>query len=142
MLWQRLYTVIWLAFFECLLVRRWFDTWVIVALHVALGVAILALTQVNAAELAKKAVPDRLKRISRATANIAIAQAVLGAAMGALAHFAVPSWIRTVVAGFHLALALTILAQAGSTATSYDMFEEKEFGPAPEPAAPAAEKKT
>ncbi len=137
MLWQRLYMVIWLAFFECLLVQRWFATWVIVILHVALGTAILVLTQVNAAELARKAVPDRLKRISRATANIAIAQAVLGAAVGALMHFDLPSWIRTLISGVHLALALTILAQAGSTATAYDMFEEKEYGPPPEPPAPA-----
>jgi hypothetical protein len=129
MLWQRLYTVIWLSFFECLLVQRWFSTWVVLVLHVALGVAILVLTQVNAAELAKKAVPARLKRISRATANIAIAQAVLGAGVGALMHFSLPSWVGTLAAGVHLALALTILAQAGSTATAYDMFEEKEFGP-------------
>ena len=130
MLWQRLYTVIWLAFFECLLVQRWFNTWVV-----------LVLTQVNAAELAKKAVPARLKRISRATANIAIAQAVLGAGVGALMDVSVPSWIRTLAAGIHLALALTILAQASSTATGYDMWEEKELGPAPEPAAPAADRK-
>jgi len=133
MLWQRLYAVIWLAFFECLLVQRWFSTWVIIILHVALGVAILALTQVNAAELAKKAVPDRLKRISRATANIAIAQAVLGAGVGGLMHFSLPSWVRTLAAGIHLALALTILAQASSTATSYDMWEEKELGTPPTP---------
>ena len=129
MLWQRLYTVIWLSFFECLLVQRWFSTWVVLVLHVALGAAILVLTQVNAAELAKRAVPDRLKRISRATANIAIAQAVLGAGVGALMHFNLPSWVGTLAAGVHLALALTILAQAGSTATAYDMFEEQEFGP-------------
>jgi hypothetical protein len=129
MLWQRLYTVIWLAFFECLLVQRWFNTWVVLVLHVALGAVVLVLTQVNAAELAKKAVPDRLKRISRATANIAIAQAVLGAGVGALMHVSIPSWIRTLCAAFHLVLALTILAQAGSTATAYDMFEEQEFGP-------------
>lgn len=136
-LWQRLYNVIWLSFFECLLIRRWFDHWIVVVLHVLLGVAVLALTQANARVLAKRAVPERLKRISAATANIAIAQAVLGLGLGALGHFELPSIVPTLVAALHLVLALTILAQAASTATAYDMWEEREFGSA-EAAAPAA----
>lgn len=126
-LWQRLYNVIWLSFFECLLIRRWFDHWIVVVLHVLLGVAVLALTQANARALARKAVPERLRRISAATARIAIAQAVLGLALGGLEHLDLPPIVLTLVAAFHLVLALTILAQASSTATAYDMWEEKEF---------------
>jgi hypothetical protein len=81
------------------------------------------------------AVPARLKRISAATARIAIAQAVLGLALGGLDHLALPPIVRTLAAAFHLVMALTILAQASSTATAYDMWEEHEFGEGPAPTA-------
>jgi len=139
-LWQRLYNTIWLLFFEFLLLQRWFDSWIVLVLHVVLGTAILVLTQLNARELAHKPVPDRLKRISRATANLAIAQAVLGLGLGGLMHanLDLPAFLPRVVDGLHLVLAVTMLAQASSTATGYDMWEEKELGPATPPPAPAS----
>lgn len=139
-LWQRLYNTIWLCFLEFILLPRWFDTWVMVVLHVLVGAGILALTQLNARELAKKPVPDRLKRISRTTAGLAIAQAVLGLAMGALEHSGLdlPAIVTGIVDAFHVVVALTMLAQASSTATGYDMWEEKELGPASPPASPPA----
>ena len=141
LLWQRLYNVIWLAFFDCLLVRRWFGSWVVLVLHVLIGVALLVLTQVNARELAAKACPDRLKRISAITAKLAIVQAVLGVGLGALGHFDVHWLIPRLAGAFHLVVALAILAQASSTATGHDMWEEREWTPEPPapPATPEAE---
>ena len=130
-LWQRLYNTIWLAFFSCLLIPRWLG----VAgppVHALLGVGLLVLAVTNARRLAALPVPARLQRISKATAGIAGLQAVSGLALGAVTRLA-PSLpvVGPVLHGLHVVCALAILAQAASVATGYDMWEEKEIGPAP-----------
>ncbi len=88
----------------------------------------LVLTQKNVRSLEALPVPARLKRISKATAGFAIFQLVVGLALGAVMHLA-PSipLALPVLRGMHVVAALTILAQASSTATGYDMWEEKEI---------------
>ena len=128
-LWQRLYNMVWLAFFACTLLPRWFGRYTVIA-HVVLGVGILALALANKSSLSKLPVPDRLKRIAGAVAALSIAQAVLGAGLGGLSHWiTAPSWLGSVVDGIHVVLSLAILAQSSSLATGYDMWEEKETGP-------------
>jgi hypothetical protein len=137
-LWQRLYLMIWLLFFECLLVAHLFPTIVITALHVVLGAAVLALALANARALAAEPVPARLKRICQSTANLAIAQAVFGLVLGALKHapLHLPSFLATVVAVFHLIIALAMITQAASVATAYDMRDEQELIDGPRKDAP------
>jgi hypothetical protein len=127
-LWQRLYTMVWLAFFGFVLIPRWLGD-LAVPLHAALGVAMLALALHNARALAALPVPARLKRISRATANLVVGQAVLGAALGVMFYTGLLSRAYGWIDVPHLILACAILAQAGSLATSYDMWEDKEFAP-------------
>lgn len=134
MLWQRLYNTVWLAFLSCVLVPRWMGEHAGPPVHALLGLAVLAMTFFNARSLAAAAVPPRLRRISRATAGIAAFQALAGIALAVLPHAAPDLPVAaTVLHGAHVVCALTILAQASSVATAYDMWEEKECIPsAPE----------
>jgi hypothetical protein len=130
MLWQKLYGTVWLAFFSCVLIPRWIPL-VGLSIHIILGVAMLFLTQSNTKALAALPVPDRLKRISTATAGFAIFQLISGLALGAMLHFAPNlSVVLSAIRGIHIVCALAILAQASSVATAYDMWEEKEFSAA------------
>lgn len=76
--------------------------------------------------------PDRIKRITKATLGFAVFQAILGIALYiALAVNA--GGILVDLANFlHVAAALAIITQASSSATAFDMWEEKEFTQAPE----------
>jgi len=128
-LWKKLYATVWLAFFSCVLIPRWIVPVVGLPLHILVGLGMLWITQLNMRQLAVLRVPDRLKRISKVTAGFAIFQIICGLALGAATHF----WpglpvVSTVLRGAHVVCALTILAQASSVATAYDMWEEKEFG--------------
>jgi len=131
-LWNRLYNTIWLALFSCVMVPRWMGTSWGVAVHALLGLGLAALTVANARTLKALPVPPRLQRISKVTAGIALAQAVLGMALGAVNHLApgVPV-VGTVILCAHVVFALAILSQSSSVATGYDMWEEKEFSPKP-----------
>lgn len=127
-LWKRLYNTIWLAFFCCVLIPRWMGPYAGYPVHALLGLLMLVVTAANAKSLAALAVPDRLKRISKATVGFAIFQLATGLALGAITHFAPDlPYVATVLFGIHLVCALAILAQASSVATAYDMWEEKEF---------------
>ena len=133
-MWKRLYTTFWLAFFSCVLIPRWMGPYVGLPLHALLGIGMLILTQANARRLETMPVPPRLKRISKATAGFAIAQLVTGLAIGAVSHLAptVP-YVAPTLRVIHIVCALTILPQASSVATAFDMWEEKEFAVEPQP---------
>jgi len=128
-LWNKLYNTVWLAFFSCVLIPRWMGRYAGPPVHVLLGLAMLVITRTNAQRLAALPVPTRLKRISKVTAGFAVFQVVGGLALGAATHLApnLPA-VAPVLRAAHVVCALTILAQASSVATAYDMWEEKEFG--------------
>ena len=131
-LWRKLYNTFWLAFFCCVLLPRWMGPYVGLPLHALLGLMMLVITQSNARKLALMSVPDRLKRISKVTAGFAVFQLIAGMALGGIMHwFPNLPVISSVLRGVHVVAALTILAQASSVATAYDMFEEKEFATIP-----------
>jgi hypothetical protein len=132
LLWKKLYNTVWLAFFSCILIPRWIVPIVGLPLHIFLGLAMIAITQVNMRQLAVLPVPDRLKRICKVTAGIVLFQMVSGLVLGVIGHFAPNLFtVFSVIRGIHIVCALAILAQASSVATGYDMWEEKEFGPVP-----------
>ena len=131
--WKMLYAMIWLVFLQILVAVPPLVTGVeaLVFLHVVLGIAILALAHMDAGRLKRMAVPDRIRRIARSTAQLASAQLVLGIYLF-LALELEPGWGlpgADVVLFLHLVVALAILSQASSTATAYDMWEEREFEP-------------
>jgi hypothetical protein len=131
-LWNKLYGTIWLSFFSCVLLPNWIGIKAGLPVHILLGLALLIATQSNARSLAGLPVPDRLKRISKVAAGIAIFQLVCGLALGGVMHLA-PNlhFVAMMLRGIHIVCALAILAQSSSVATGYDMWEEKEFGGAP-----------
>jgi hypothetical protein len=136
-LWNGLYNTVWLAFFSCVLIPRWMGRYAGPPVHVLLGLALLILIRTNARRLAALPVPHRLARIIKVTAGLALFQIIGGLALGAVSHLA-PTLpiVASVLRGAHVICALAILAQASSVATGYDMWEEKEFGPALPPSAP------
>lgn len=136
-LWSRLYNTVWLAFFASVITPRWIGPKLGSALHVLLGLGMLALTFSNARRLAGLPVPARLQRVSKITAKIAAFQAVCGLALGAVTHlFPALPIVGSVLHAAHVVCGLAILAQAASVATGHDMWEEKELGGSP-PAAGA-----
>jgi hypothetical protein len=134
-LWNKLYNTVWLAFFSCVLLPRWMSPKAGLSVHVLLGVLMLIVTQTNARRLASMPVPDRLKRVSKVAAGIAIFQLICGLALGAVMHLA-PNLaiVASILRGVHVVCALAILSQSSSIATGYDMWEEKEFGETSPPA--------
>jgi hypothetical protein len=130
-LWRRLYNTVWLSFFSCVLIPRWMGPYIGLPVHAILGLLMLVIAQSNAKRLEARSVPDRLKRISKVTAGFAAFQLIAGVALGGVLHLA-PNlpFVIPALRGIHVVCALTILAQTSSVATAYDMWEEREYGPA------------
>jgi len=126
--WQAMYLVIWAAFFQILFI--FFSPLgdaANLAVHFPVAVAILVLAFISYRGTKQTTCPDRIKRITKTTWTLALVQGVLGIV---LALDVMLSWgsIFTSIVGFlHLGNALAIITQASSSATAYDMWEEKEF---------------
>ncbi len=129
--------MIWLAFLQILVVvPPLTGVTALVFLHVALGLAILGLAHMDSRRLKAVAVPDRIRRIAASTAQLASAQLIFGIYLF-LALDLEPGWNlpgSSVVLFLHLVVALAIFSQASSTATAFDMWEEREYERADTPA--------
>ena len=121
-LWARLYLLIWLAFaqFFVTLLSKVFGA---ILLHFALGLAVLVLAFMNYRSLMATSAPDRVKRISKVIPGMAVFEGLLGIPL----YWFTEETLHWTIDVLHLAVALAIIAQASSTATAYDMWEEKEF---------------
>lgn len=131
-----MYLVIWVAFLQILFIFFAPKSSVIIAIHVLIGIGIVGLTFHVSRGVSRTDCPDRIKRISRTTFFLAILQGILGILLALGSAFTWPSLAIKFVLFLHLGNALAIITQASSTATSYDMWEEKEFQTT-SPAAPA-----
>ena len=137
--WQAMYAIIWIALLQILFILfsplgnglNW-------PIHAVIALAILGFAFRVDRGVRLTSCPDRIKRIARTTMLLALLQGVLGVA---LAIGIVLSWgagYSTVVAFLHVANALAIITQASSSATAFDMWEDKEFqSPTPPAASPA-----
>jgi hypothetical protein len=121
-LWARLYLLIWLAFLQ-FFVTAFSEIFGVLYLHSVVGLAVLVLAIMNYREIMKTSAPNRVKRISKAIPAMAGLNGVIGIPLYVFTEGTI-SWAITVL---HLAVALAMIAQASSTATAYDMWEEKEF---------------
>jgi len=121
-LWARLYLMIWLAFIQ-FFVTAFSEIFGVLYLHSVVGIAILVLAIMNYRELMKTSAPNRVKRISKAIPAMAGLNGVIGIPLYVFTEGTI-HWAITVL---HLVVALAMIAQASSTATAYDMWEEKEF---------------
>lgn len=121
-LWARLYLLVWLAFAQ-FFVTAFSELFGVIYLHFLVGLAVLVLAIMNYRGLTRTYAPDRLKRISKVTLGMAAFDGLLGIPLYVFTNGTV-HWAINLL---HLVVALAIIAQASSTATAYDMWEEKEF---------------
>ena len=125
-LWAWLYTLIWLSAAQILL-GFYAALGPVVDAHAAIGIAVVAVAQYDARQLRRSTAPRRLVRIARVSGIFAGIQLLLGIVLFLAFQQGVPIPGVEVLSFVHLLLALAILAQAASVATSYDMWEEREF---------------
>jgi len=121
-LWARLYILIWLAFAQ-FFVTAFSELFGVPYLHFVVGLAVLVLAIMNYRGLMRTSAPDRVKRISKVTPGMAALDGLLGIPL----YMFTDGTVHWAINVLHLAIALAIIAQASSTATAYDMWEEKEF---------------
>lgn len=126
--WVEMYLIIWLAFLEIMLVMFLPVSYTInMIIHSILGVAILYFAYEIYHRVHLTSCPDRIKRITRVTWSLAVIQAILGIVLAIGIALSWGSLFSTVLAFLHVGNALAIITQASSSATAYDMWEEKEF---------------
>ena len=126
-LWSRLYGLIWLAFAQFILAALIEVAAFIVYLHFLVGLGVLDLAWTNYTTIKRTQAPNRIIRISKTTAILAVVQILVGILNYGQMMLKLGAPLGTVVNILHLIIALAILSQASSTATAYDMWEEKEF---------------
>jgi len=133
-LWQTLYAMIWIVFIEFLLAMTTHvvDAPVLIYVHAALGVGLVALAFNNFDGVRRSTIAGRVKRTAKSTFQLSILTAVLGVVL----LFPDPlSWTVPVInlSLFYLILfvhvvnAFAIITQAAAVAIAYDMWEDKEF---------------
>jgi hypothetical protein len=124
--WKPMYLMIWIALFQILFIL-FSPLPYSEAVHVLIGIAILGLAFHVSLTVSRTSCPDRIKRITKATRNLAVLQGALGIALAVGIALSWGSLYGNVVSVLHVANAVAIIAQASSSATAYDMWEEKEF---------------
>ena len=126
--WVSMYAIIWVALLEILLVLfPVFGFTLNVALHAVLGAVIFAFAFYIRRGVRRTACPDRIKRIATTTFGLAILQGVLGVLLFAAINYAWGTSYVTIINFLHVINSIAIITQASSSATAYDMWEEKEF---------------
>lgn len=120
--------MVWLAFLEFILVWAPVSGFALLLyVHVILGVVIFAIAYSNASKLGRMQCPARIRRIVKATVALAAFEGVLGILFYVSKTSSFPDLVTSAVDFLHIGIALAIVTQAASTATAYDMWEEKEF---------------
>lgn len=137
-LWVALYAMIWIVLIEFLLAMTPGGSWVLIYLHVVLGVAIAGLAFYNFSGIRKTRVPGRVKRIAQASFNISVLVAILGAILffGIGRAWVIPLInvsIYGLILFLHVVSSFAIITQAAAVAIAYDMWEDNEFVKETEP---------
>lgn len=131
-LWAALYTMIWIALIEFLLVMFHRGSNALSYLHILLGFVIVGLAFYNFSEVRKTRVPGRVKRIAQVSFNLSVVLLILGfllipkAGEGLLIPLLNVS-VYGLVLFFHTIIAFAIITQAAAIAIAYDMWEDREF---------------
>ena len=113
--------MVWLAFLQIVIIVMPRFTLYLVDVHVLLGLVILGLAHYNNAKMKKTEAPNRLKRITKATAILATFQIILGVILYANLRMNMNLPLVGVIVFIHIVIALAIITQAASVATAYDM---------------------
>ena len=96
-------------------------------LHTFVGLILVGVAMASYSLVRKSACPDRIKRVSKTTAILAVIQGLLGIVLlaGIILHFG--TVFQDIILFIHVVNALAIITQASSSATAFDMWEQKEF---------------
>jgi len=130
--WQFMYGIVWIALLQIVFILfSPLDYSVNVPIHGIIGIVIFGLAYHVSSATARSPCPDRIKRITKTTRNLAVLQGLLGIALAVGNALSWGSLYVNVVSVLHVVNALAIITQASSSATAYDMWEEKEFQTAP-----------
>lgn len=132
-----MYGLIWLSFIQILFVlySPFGDDALTVAVHAPLGLVIFVLAFYVSRKVWSSACPERIKRITKTTRNLALLQGVIGFVYAGAVSVGVATIYLWVISIIHVANSLAIITQASSSATAFDMWEEREFQVAPIPLA-------
>lgn len=126
--WTMMYLLIWVAFVQILLIMfpvlGSFPTY---DLHLVVGVAVISLAYTVYSRVSKTDCPARIKRITKTTAYLGVFQAILGLILYLVLRFAMGVPFTDLINFIHVAVAIAMITQASSSATAFDMWEEKEF---------------
>ncbi|MDG6899998.1 MAG: hypothetical protein JRN44_03845 [Nitrososphaerota archaeon] len=126
--WRSMYMIVWAAFFQIIFILfSPLNESINIGVHVVVALAILVLAFHVYRSVGRTSCPGRIKRITKATWYLAVLQAILGGALVLGIMLAWGSLYVDVVSFLHVVNALAIITQASSSATAYDMWEEKEF---------------
>jgi len=123
-----MYSIIWLVFFEIMLVMFLPVNFTInLAVHSLLGAATLWFSYSIYQRVKQSSCPARIKRITKTTWSLVIFQTALGVILAIGIYLSWGNLFSTILSFLHLGNALAIITQASSSATAFDMWEEKEF---------------
>jgi hypothetical protein len=138
--WTLMYSLIWLSFIQILFVlfSPLGNDVLTIAVHAPLGLVIFGLAFLVNHKVQSSGCPDRIKRITKVTRNLALLQGLLGFVLAAGISMGWADLYLYIVSLLHVANALAIITQASSSATAFDMWEEKEYQVAMAPQAPSA----
>ena len=129
--WSAMYALVWVAFLDILIgLFSPFGYPFDLPVHAVVGLAIIGLAFTIQRKVKSTDCPGRIKRITRVTWYLALLQVLLGAILVATTALAPGGLAVTVVVFVHAVNAIAIITQASSSATAFDMWEEKEFAPA------------
>ncbi len=126
--WALMYLIIWAVLLE--MVIALFPILGYAAnldLHVLLGLAVVAMAYFIFVRIRRTPCPDRIKRITKATFQLAVFDGVLGVPLYLTDASIVGVPFKEFIVFLHFVLGVTIIAQASSSAAAYDMWEENEF---------------
>lgn len=130
--WVALYLLIWVVFLEMLIILfPVFGEQASEGLHEVVGVAVVVLAYYAFLKVQKTSCPYRIKLITRTTTILAIIAGLIGVILSLPGSYALTGSIEEFVLFLHFGLAVAVITQASSSATAYDMWEEKEFAQAP-----------
>ncbi len=137
-LWMTLYMMIWIVFIEFLLAMTPGSSWVLIYLHVVLGIAIMGLAFYNFSGIRKTRIAGRVKRIAQTSFNLSIVVVILGAPLFFdVGTTQVIPLIKVSIYGlilfFHVVTSFAIITQAAAVAIAHDMWEDREFEEETEP---------
>ncbi len=124
-----MYGLIWLSFIQILFgfCSPFGNDALTVAVHAPLGLVIFALAFYVSRKVWSSTCPERIKRITKTTRNLALLQGIIGFVLAGAISMSAATVYLWAISFIHVANSLAIITQASSSATAFDMWEEKEF---------------